>query len=63
MSDLSARGNFDEQFYIMPRMIFPGIPARTFVTSFVSGAYQERKGCGGAIAITQFKPPQFYLVC
>jgi hypothetical protein len=31
-----------EQFYIMLRMIFPGIPARTFATSFFSGAYQER---------------------
>ncbi len=27
----------------MLRMIFPGIPARTFATSFFSGAYQERK--------------------
>jgi hypothetical protein len=45
----------------MLRMIFPGIPTRTFVTSFFSGAYQERKVCGGAIAITHPKPPQFYL--
>jgi hypothetical protein len=35
-------GDFLEQFYIMLRMIFPGIPARTFATSFFSGAYQER---------------------
>jgi len=44
------------QFYIIPRMIPLGIPARTFVTSFVSGAYQERKVVAGGIPITHPKP-------
>jgi hypothetical protein len=32
-------------------MIFPGIPARTFATSFISGAYQERKVVAGQLRL------------
>jgi hypothetical protein len=52
---------FGEQFIVMLRTISPGIPARTFVTSFVSGADQERKVVAGGIPITHPKPATILL--